>query len=70
MSAKPKVSVSDLPLEEIIRRARVATQRAARNAVAAGRVVAGWRDGHLELLSHEAGPLSSQSLGPGPRPQR
>lgn len=70
MSAEPKISVSDLPLEEIMRLARVATQRAACKAVAAGRAVAGWRDDRLELLSHEAGPLSSEPLGPGGRPQR
>lgn len=62
MKAKP--CIADLPLEAIIHIARDATQRAARDAVAAGRTVAGWKDGHLELFGPGARPLSSPRPGP------
>ncbi|WP_407277667.1 hypothetical protein U5817_13440 [Aromatoleum evansii] len=68
MSAAP--NVSDLPVETIIRLARATTQRAAGDAVAAARVVAGWRDGHVEDFGPGARPLASEAPVPGPRPER
>lgn len=59
---KPRPRLADLPLEAIIRIAHDAAQKAARDAVAAGRSVAGWKDGHIELF----GP-GARSL-PSPRP--
>ncbi len=62
MKAKPRVA--DLPLETIMRIARDATQRAARDTVAAGRRIAGWEDNQVELFGPGARPLSS--FGPDP----
>lgn len=60
MKGKPRVA--DLPLETIMRIAGDATQRAARDAVAAGRRIAGWEDSHVELFGPGARPLSSPAL--------
>lgn len=46
MNAKPQLA--DLRLERLTRLAREATQKAARDAVAAGRAVAGWEGGRIE----------------------
>lgn len=56
MNAKPYLA--DLPLEMLMRIAREATQRAARDAAAAGREVAGWKDGRIEVFGAGAHPLS------------
>lgn len=61
---KPKPLVADLPFEAIICIARDATQKAPRDAVAAGRSVAGWKDGHIELFGPGARPLSSPRPDP------
>lgn len=61
---KPKPRVAALPLEAIIRIAHDVTQKAARDAVAAGRSVAGWKDGHIELFGPGARPLSSPRPDP------
>ncbi|MBD5802363.1 hypothetical protein AZOA_17910 [Azoarcus sp. Aa7] len=46
MNAKPQLA--DLPLERLTRLAREATQKAARDAVAAGHAVVGWKGGRIE----------------------
>lgn len=57
-----KPSTADLPLEALIRIAREATQRAARDAVAAGRSVAGWEQGRVVLFGPGKRTLSSARL--------
>lgn len=62
MNAKPHIA--DLPLEVLMRIARAATQRAACDAVAAGRQVAGWKGGRIEWFGPGARPLSSVRSNP------
>lgn len=52
-----KKHVADLPLELILRAAKSATQRAAVDAVKAGHVVTGWKDGKLVEYGPGAFPL-------------
>lgn len=52
-----KKHVTDLPLELILHAAKLATQRAAADAVKAGRVVTGWKDGTLVEYGPGALPL-------------
>lgn len=52
-----KMHVADLPLELILRAVQSATQRAAVDAVKAGRVVAGWKDGKFVEYGSGAHPL-------------
>lgn len=49
--------VVDLPPEKIFRVVQDVTRKAAANAVAAGRVVAGWKDGKLVEYGPGACPL-------------
>lgn len=49
--------VVDLPPEKIFRVVQEVTRKAAANAVAAGRVVAGWKDGKLVEYGPGARPL-------------
>ncbi len=53
-----KKHVANLPLDAIIGSAKRATQKAARDAVAAGRTVAGWKDGQVVEYGPGALPLS------------
>lgn len=53
-----------------MRNVRDATQRAACDAVAAGRTVAGWKDGRVELFGPGARPLSSLRPDPEAPPER
>jgi hypothetical protein len=52
-----KRHVADLPLELILRAAQSATQGAAIDAVNAGRIVTGWKDGALVHYGVGARPL-------------
>ncbi len=52
---KPKPPIPELPLEELIEAVKAAGQRAARDALAAGHVVAGWEDG--KMVHYGPGPL-------------
>ena len=52
-----KKHVSNLPLDAVLRVAKFAGQDAARNAVNAGRVVAGWKAGRLVECGSGALPL-------------
>lgn len=52
-----KKHVADLPLELILRAAQSATQRSAADAVKAGRVITGWKDGRLVEYGLGALPL-------------
>lgn len=52
-----KKHVSELPVETILRAAQKATQRAAINAVKAGRHVYGWENGNLVKYGPGAKPL-------------
>lgn len=56
-----KKHVADLPLELIVYAAKSATQRAAVDAVMAGRLVAGWKDGKLVEYGPGARPLVQTS---------
>lgn len=49
--------LAKLPLNTLLQTARRAGQNAAANAVAAGRRVAGWKDGHLVEYGQDAAPL-------------
>lgn len=49
--------VADLPLELVLRAAQTATQKAVLDAVDAGRVVAGWKNGKLVEYGTGALPL-------------
>jgi len=49
--------VVDLPPQKIVRVVQDVTRKAAANAVAAGRVVAGWKDGTLVEYGPGARPL-------------
>lgn len=49
--------ISNLPLNALLRTAQLAGQNAAANAVAAGRRVAGWKDGRLVEYGQGAEPL-------------
>jgi hypothetical protein len=53
-----KKKVFNLSLETVLRTAQQATQNAARDAVASGRVVTGWKDGQLAEYGPNALPLS------------
>lgn len=53
--------VADLPLETILGIAKKAGQKAAANAVSAGRVVAGWKDGKLVEYGPGALPLTPKT---------
>ena len=53
-----KKQVSNLPLDAVLRAAKLAGQDASRNAVNAGRVVAGWKDGQIVEYGLGALPLS------------
>lgn len=53
-----KRHVANLPLNIMLRAAQKAGQAAAANAVCAGRVVAGWKDGKLVEYGPGALPLS------------
>ncbi len=55
---KVKRQISNLPLDAVLRAAKFAGQDAVRNAVNAGRVVAGWKDGRLVEYGPGALPLS------------
>lgn len=45
--------LTNLPLNALLQIARLAGQRAAANATAAGREVAGWKDGRLVEYGHD-----------------
>lgn len=62
MSRRRKIL--DFPLETVIRLAREATQEAAREALAAGRTVTGWRRGRLEEFGPGVRQLSSKPFDP------
>lgn len=55
---KEKLPVADLPLGVVMHLARTATQKAARDAVASGRVVTGWKNSGLVSFGPGALPLS------------
>lgn len=62
-SGKPRLSamkkhVVDLPLKTVIGAAQKATRQAAVDAVAAGRKVAGWRNGSVVEYGPDALPLA------------
>lgn len=65
-----KLYLADLPLEMVTGLAREATQKAARDAVAAGREVVGWKGGRTELFGLGGRPLSSVRPGPGAPAER
>lgn len=68
MNAKPQLA--DLPLEMLTRLAREVTQKAARDAVAAGREVVGWKGGRIERFGPGARPLCSVRPDPGAPAER
>ena len=55
-----KKKLTNLPLNALLQTARLAGQSAAANATAAGRQVAGWKDGRLVEYGHDVFPF----LGP------
>ena len=55
---KVKKKISNLPLDAVLLAAKLAGQDAVRNAVNAGRVVVGWKDGRLVEYGPGALPLS------------
>lgn len=52
-----KKKLTNLPLNTLLQTAQLAGQNAAANAVAAGRLVAGWKDGCLVEYGQDATPL-------------
>ena len=60
-----KKQVANLPLDAVLRAGKLAGQDAARNAVSAGRVVAGWKDGRLVEYGPGALPLSQKQREEG-----
>lgn len=56
-----KKHASILPLETLLQAAKDAGRTAAASAVAAGRHVAGWKDGKVVEYGHGALPLSPKS---------
>lgn len=59
-----KVRIADLPLETMTRLAREATQKAAHDAVAAERTVAGWKGDRMEWFGPGGRRLSAVRRDP------
>ncbi|MCK9988152.1 MAG: hypothetical protein AzoDbin1_04624 [Azoarcus sp.] len=68
MDARPQLVV--LPLERLTRLAGEVTQKAARDAVAAGRAVARWKDGRIAWFGPGGRPLCSVPPHPGAATER